>query len=73
MGKKAEVQQPQALAFSHRLRSEHYVVPNPRDVLGAEETLGTGAIGFQLSGKGRRTLFRALHMERKSKLRSAQG
>ncbi len=60
-------------AFSHRLRTDHCTAPNARDVLGAEDDLGTGAIGFQLSSQGKRLLFRALDLERKAKLRAEKG
>lgn len=60
-------------AFAQRLRTEHSTAPEPRDVLNAEESLGTGAIGFQLTGQGKRLLFRALDLERKAKLRARKG
>ena len=46
--------------------------PHARDVINAEQDLGNGAIGFQLSTQGKRLLFRALDLERKAKLRAAK-
>ncbi|MGB7318092.1 MAG: hypothetical protein WBC85_09020 [Planktotalea sp.] len=72
MGNSAKILEARSKAFSQRLRSEHSHAPDARDVLGAEKDLGTGAIGFQLSGQGKRLLFRALDLERKAKIRSAR-
>lgn len=60
-----------ARAFSRRLQSEFARAPDPRDVLDAEDELGTQAIAFELNPKGKRLLFRALDLERKAKLRRA--
>lgn len=57
-----------ALKFAQRLRQEHSIVPNARDVLGVEDELGAQAVSFQLSPRGKRALFRALDRERSAKL-----
>ncbi|MEN8891290.1 hypothetical protein [Planktotalea arctica] len=62
-----------AKAFSQRLSRDHSHAPKARDVLDAEQDLGTGSTAFQLSGQGRRLLLRALDLERKAKLRAAKG
>lgn len=58
--------------FSDRLRSEHSTALKAHDVLTVEDDLGTGAVAFQLSIKGKRLLFRALGLQRKTKLRAAE-
>ena len=59
MSDRAKALDARAKVFSQRLRTEHSIAPQARDVIDAEETLGTGAIGFQLSSQGRRLLLRA--------------
>lgn len=73
MSQRVATLEARSKAFSHRLRTDHFTAPSARDVLDAEDALGTGAIGFQLSSQGRRLLLRALDLERKAKLREAKG
>ena len=72
MSERVKQLEARSKAFSERLRSEHCTAPHARDVINAEQDLGNGAIGFQLSTQGKRLLFRALDLERKAKLRAAK-
>lgn len=73
MDAKSDTLNTRAKAFTQRLRTEHSVQPEARDVLVHENELGTGAIASQLTHQGKRLLFRALDLERKAKLRAAKG
>jgi hypothetical protein len=57
--------------FSHLMRTEHCKAPDARDVIDVEKQLGQGAIGYQVSARGKHLLFKALDKERSAK-RAAQ-
>lgn len=59
--------------FSDLMRREHCKAPESRAVIEVEKQLGQGAVGYQLSARGKNLLFQALDKERSAKLSAQNG